>query len=121
MEAGTTREIQLDLDNNGTPETTAHVRIANLSTPAECSTTGFSQTACGFVIEFADIITTHRMNLEGSTSTNGYYNKGGWQYSDIRAYLNSTKYMEGKSSEISYVSTGLYNALPSDLKSIIIN
>ncbi|MBQ6498229.1 MAG: hypothetical protein IJI58_05890, partial [Bacilli bacterium] len=32
------------------------IRIANKSTPAECSTTGFSQTACGFVLEFADII-----------------------------------------------------------------
>ena len=62
MEAGTTREVNLDLDNDGTYETTAHLRIANLSTPAECSTTGFSQSACGFVIEFADVITTHRMN-----------------------------------------------------------
>ena len=32
------------------------LRIANKSTPAECSTTGFSQTACGFVLEFADIV-----------------------------------------------------------------
>lgn len=34
------------------------LRIANTSTPSECSTSGFSQTACGFVLEFADIITT---------------------------------------------------------------
>ncbi|MBR2828318.1 MAG: hypothetical protein IKE70_03715, partial [Bacilli bacterium] len=38
------------------------LRVANNSTPAECATEGFSQTACGFVLEFADIITTHRMN-----------------------------------------------------------
>ena len=38
------------------------LRIANTSTPSECSTAGFSQTACGFVLEFADIITTHTMN-----------------------------------------------------------
>jgi len=57
MNNGTTREVELDLNNDGTAETTAHLRIANLSTPSECSTEGFSQTACGFVIEFADIIT----------------------------------------------------------------
>ena len=38
------------------------LRIANTSTPSECSRTGFSQTACGFVLEFADIITNHKMN-----------------------------------------------------------
>ncbi len=32
------------------------LRIANKSTPSECSTEGFSQSACGFVVEFADII-----------------------------------------------------------------
>ena len=98
MQAGTTREVQLDMNNDGTAETTAHVRIANLSTPAECSTTGFSQTACGFVIEFSDIITTHNMN---SSSTN----VGGWPASSMRTYL----------------STEIYNALPSDIKSKIID
>ena len=38
------------------------LRIANTSTPSKCSTSGFSQTACGFVLEFADIITEHNMN-----------------------------------------------------------
>ena len=33
------------------------LRIANTSTPSECSTSGFSQSSCGFVVEFADIIT----------------------------------------------------------------
>ena len=74
------------------------LRIANKSTPAECSTTGFSQTACGFVLEFADIITTHVMN---STNTN----VGGWPASEMRTYVNSD----------------IYNALPSELKSGIIN
>ena len=32
------------------------LRIANKSTPSECSTEGFSQSACGFVVEFADVI-----------------------------------------------------------------
>ena len=69
------------------------LRIANTSTPAECSTEGFSQTACGFVLEFADIITTRNMN---STSTN----VGGWHASAMRTYVN----------------TDIYNALPTELK-----
>ncbi len=73
------------------------VRIANTSTPAECSTTGFSQTACGVVIEFADIITTHNMN---SSSTNA----GGWPATSMREYINSD----------------IYNALPSELRSVIV-
>ena len=74
------------------------LRIANKSTPSECSTTGFSQTACGFVLEFADIITTHNMN---STSTN----VGGWPASEMRTYVNSD----------------IYNALPEVLRNAIIN
>ena len=74
------------------------VRIANTSTPAECSQNGFSQSACGFVLEFADIITTHVMK---STNTN----TGGWPATKMRTYINSD----------------IYNALPEDLKSVIIN
>ena len=83
------------------------LRVANTSTPAECSTAGFSQTACGFVLEFADIITTHQMNPYDSSkcSTNGYCNKGGWEYSEMRTYVN----------------TDIYNALPTLLKNAIIN
>ena len=82
------------------------LRVANNSTPSECSTTGFSQTACGFVLEFADIITTHRMNpYDNSGSINGDGNKGGWEYSEMRTYVNSD----------------IYNALPSTLKNAIIN
>ena len=123
MENGTTREVQLDLDNNGTAETTAHLRIANLSTPVECKTSGFSQSACGFVIEFADSISdsAHRMNkfdFSNPASINGDGNKGGWEYSDMRAYLNSTIYAAGN---IDYSTSGIYNALPSNLKEKIIN
>ena len=74
------------------------LRIANTTTPSECSTTGFSQTACGFVLEFVDIITTHNMN---STSTN----VGGWPASSMREYVNSD----------------IYNALPSGLKNAVID
>ena len=75
------------------------VRVANTSTPSECSTEGFSQTACGFVIEFADVVTTHKMNPNPST------NVGGWPASSMRSYVNST----------------FYSALPEDLRSGIIN
>ena len=74
------------------------LRIANKSTPAECSTTGFSQTACGFVLEFADIITDHVMN---STATN----TGGWPATSMRIYVNND----------------IYAALPLELKNGIID
>ena len=74
------------------------LRIANTSTPSECSTAGFSQTACGFVLEFADIITTHNMN---SSSTN----VGGWPATSMRTFVNND----------------IYNALPTDLKNAIID
>lgn len=75
-----------------------NVRIANTSTPSECSTEGFSQTACGFVLEFEDIITNRDMN---STKTND----GGWPASAMYTYVN----------------TDLYNILPTDLKNVIID
>ena len=89
---GDTKEVDLGSLGKHT------VRIANTSTPAECSQEGFSQTACGFVLEFADIITEHNMN-----ST--YTNVGGWPASSMRSYL----------------STDIYNALPADLQSTIID
>ena len=82
------------------------LRISNKSTPSECSTTGFSQTACGFVLEFADIITAHIMNpYDSSVTTPGNGNIGGWPASEMRTYVNSD----------------IYNALPSELKNGIIN
>ena len=90
---GSTKEVNL-----GTTYGTHTLRIANTSTPSECSTTGFSQTACGFVLEFADIITDHAMN---DTNTN----VGGWPASSMYTFVNND----------------IYNALPSDLKSVIID
>ena len=89
---GDTKEV--DLGNLGKH----NVRIANTSTPDECSTEGFSQTACGFVVEFEDIITTHAMN---STNTN----TGGWPESEMYIYVN----------------TNIYNMLPDDLKNVIMD
>ena len=83
---GDTKEV--DLGELGTHT----VRIANMS----ACTTETSETACGFVVEFADIITFQQFN---STKTN----VGGWRDSELRTYVNGT----------------IYNALPSDLQNVI--
>ena len=77
------------------------VRLANLKAPNECNNSGFSQSACGFVVEFADVITTHNMN---DTATN----KGGWPASAMYKFLND----ESDSSSI-------INLLPKELKNVI--
>ena len=74
------------------------LRIANTSTPSECSGTGFSQSACGFVLEFADIITTHTMN---DTDTN----VGGWPSTSMRSFVNND----------------IYNAISNEIKNAIID
>ena len=112
---GATKTIEMDLDGDNTNETYT-LRVANNTTPAECGQTDFSQTACGFVIEFKDIISKHRMNPSGSVNSTG--NRGGWKDSDMRSYLNSTTYAY---ENINYSSTGIYNALPAELKNKIID
>mgnify|MGYP004551000819 CR=1 FL=1 len=89
---GDTKEITLDGYGTHT------LRLANKSTPSECSTSGFSQSACGFVIEFEDIITEHVMN---DTATN----VGGWPASEMYSFVNND----------------IYNSLPNDLKNGIID
>ena len=85
---------KVDLGTYGTHT----LRVANTSTPSECSRAGFSQTACGFVLEFADIITTHKMN---DTNTN----VGGWPASSMYTFVNNR----------------IYNYLPSELRNAIID
>ena len=87
-------EKEIDMGTYGTHT----LRIANTSTPSECSGTGFSQTACGFVLEFADLITTHPMNDSAT-------NNGGWPATTMRTFVNDS----------------IYNALPSDIRNSIIN
>ena len=96
---GSTKNIEMDLDNDNTNETYI-LRVANNTTPSECSTQGFSQTACGFVVEFKDVILEQAMYSK-ITST------GGWESSDIRKYLNS---------EAAFISK-----LPTKLKNSIID
>ena len=83
---GDTKEV--DLGDLGTHT----VRLANKS----ACTTETSETACNFVVEFADIITNQQFN---STNTN----KGGWRDSEIRTYINDT----------------IYKSLPSELQNVI--
>ena len=70
---------------------TQTIRIANKSTPSECSDSDFSQTACGYVFEFVDSIDKHIIS---------YYNQV-----DMDEYLDTT----------------VYNALPETLKNAIVN
>ena len=92
---GDTKEVNL-----GSTYGTHTLRVANTSTPSECSTAGFSQTACGFVLEFADIITTHAMN-----NTTTAINIGGWPGSKMYTFVNND----------------IYNAIPSEIKNAIID
>ena len=84
---GDTKEV--DLGDLGTHT----VRVANKS---ECTNGETSETACGFVVEFADVITKQKFN---STKTN----VGGWRDSELRTYINDT----------------IYKSLPSDLQNVI--
>ena len=86
-QVGDTKEI--DMGSLGTHT----VRIANTSS---CTYEYASETTCGFVVEFADIISYQQMN---STQTN----VGGWPASAMRTYVNET----------------VYNLLPSDLQNVI--
>ena len=100
---GSTKEVNL-----GSTYGIHTLRVANTSTPSECSTTGFSQTACGFVLEFADIITTHNMNPKGEykgTTYNYGWNVDGWPASSMYTFANND----------------IYNAIPSEIKNAIID
>lgn len=92
MSVGDTKDITL------TEYGTHKVRISNKSTPDVCSDDNFSQTACGFVVEFEDIIFKRGFN---STTSNA----GGWKDSEIRPILNND----------------VYNQLPEDLRNGIID
>ena len=92
---GSEKEVEIDM-NDDTIKESYTVRVANNTTPSECSTTGFSQTACGFVVEFVDIVEKRAMNSSG-------LNVGGWPATEMRTYLNGE----------------FLAKLPSDLQSVI--
>ena len=74
------------------------VRVANNTTPSECLTDDFSQTACGFVVEFVDIVEERAMNTNAT-------NAGGWPASEMRTFVNGE----------------FYKNLPEDLRNVIID
>ena len=92
---GCKKKIDMDIDNDGTNETYT-LRVSNNTIPSECSNDNFSQTACGFVVEFENVITSHTMNDVNSSV-------GGWRDSDMRTFIK----------------TDIYNALPQHLKNAI--
>ena len=84
------------------------VRIANISTPDACNVEGFSQSACGFVLEFTDIIATHNMNPAGKYNGTQYdygWNVDGWPASSMYTFVNND----------------IYSSLPNELKDVIID
>ena len=89
---GDTKKI--DLGTYGTHT----LRVANISKSDSCGNSGYSESGCGFVIEFADIITNRVIN---STSTT----RGSWSATAIRTFVNND----------------IYNLLPTDLKKGILN
>ena len=91
-QVGDTKEV--DMGEFGTHT----LRLVNKSTPSECNNSDFSQSACGFVLEFADIISSTSMNTNFS-------NAGGWSAMSLRNYVNND----------------IYNALPTELKGGIID
>ena len=128
---GDEKEVEIDVDGDGTTETYV-VRVANNShyyseTESEnkCKDNDgnalTSQTACGFVVEFVDIITGYNMNPAGTYNDTEYpegINLGGWPGSAMYKYLNGDT-----SDHLTYDGTNptIYSKLPSDLRSAIVD
>ena len=74
------------------------LRVANISKSDSCGNSEYSESGCGFVIEFADIITNRVINSTSST-------RGSWSATTIRTFVNND----------------IYNLLPTDLKNGILN
>ena len=90
------------------------IRIANkTNTGDECikekneAGETYSKTACGFVIEFVDIITEHNMNPKGTYKDVEY--DTGW---NVDGYPASAMY--------TYIKNDIYNSLPEELRNNII-
>ena len=108
---GDEKEVEIDMNNDGLKESYT-VRIANNSN-YNCSLD--SKTACGFVVEFVDIIEKRAMN---SSDTN----VGGWPATAINKYLNGDTENHLTYNDINNSPTAtLYSKLPSNLKSAIVD
>ena len=115
---GDTKEIRVNGFTNGETDSNGlyTVRIANNSN-YDCILD--SETACGFVVEFVDIITGYNMNPAG-TYNGTYYqygtNLGGWPSSSMYKYINGDT-----TDHLTYDGTNatLYSKLPSELRNVI--
>lgn len=98
---GCEKELVMDVNEDGTDET-YRIQIINNTSSDECDTEEFSQSACGMVFQFKDVLNSSADNKEMNNNPVCY---GGWPQSKMYTYLNTT----------------IYNMIPSDLKSLIIN
>lgn len=103
---GCQKEVEIDIvgsdgkwGSDGVNESYT-VMLTNTSTPEECATEGFSQTACGTVIEFVDKVAERRWTNKSGTNAVA----GGWKASELAGWLNGD----------------FYEKLPDDLKQVII-
>ena len=82
---GSTKQI------NVTKFGTYNLMISNNSNPEECSDNQFSQTACGYVFEFSNIVSKKIIGYRTLSSSPlvGENTKGGWESSYLRNYLNN--------------------------------
>ena len=82
---GDTKEVTMDVNDDGTDET-YHIMVVNTT---EC-TTETSETACGLVLQFQELlnITNNENKKMNSTDTS----VGGWPATLMRTYLNGAVY-----------------------------
>lgn len=97
---GCKKEVEMDVDDDGDEETVL-VKLVNTSTPDVCANNGFSQTACGPVLEFENPIGMRGINVVGD---NSYSSDGGWKEASLTTWLNRD----------------FYDRMPEDLRSVII-
>lgn len=74
------------------------MRLVNTSTESYCTNTNYSETACGFVVEFLDIPSNNGMLPSTETA-----NALGYVPSTVRSYMNET----------------FYQSLPEDVRNVI--
>ena len=100
---GSEKEVALDIDDDGQKESYT-VRLANTSTPEVCNNPEYSQTACGYVIEFVDLLESKQLDDYLSQ----YIGWGSFAWGEYD--LDFTPWL----------NVEFYNKLPSDLKDVII-
>lgn len=78
-------DIPIELNIKNTKEI-HYIRVVNTTKNEKCKNKDYSETACGIVLEFSDIIDKQYMNYNDELGTN----KGGFKNSILRSYLNTT-------------------------------